>query len=485
MSKFRVPAEWETHAATWMQWPGSWETSLRQNFADIIKVVSTYEPMHLIVENLHELDGARSYLRKAGVDLENVTWHVAPTDNAWMRDNGPIYVTDGKKTVVQDYAFDAWGGNFGRDVTSAKDDKIPAYVAKHLGAVRVDRGDYVVEKGNLEFNGKGTLVLNWDCQADRNPGMSKSAHEAYLKQAFGVQKIVWAYGADPQDGTTGHIDGTARFVDARTLVVADYYQTPTEDRLAADAKAAGLSVVRYEGDVNWLVGNGFVLAASSGDRRHDKTLAAQLEGLFPDREVHLIDAETIAKSGGGIHCLTNDQPLIGFGGGTTAPLRLTGGAGADLLNGGGGGDSINGGRGNDALFGHKGADRLNGQSGDDLLEGGGGNDTLSGGAGADELAGGSGRDRLVGGAGDDLLAGGAGADSFVFAAGSGLDQIADFGPRSDRIRLDPSLGFHDFADVRDALVKDAQGVFLDLGGGDGVIISGLDLNDLTVDSFIL
>ena len=205
MIKFRVTAEWETHAATLMQWPGPWETSLRQNFADIIKVVSKYEPMHLIVETLRELDAARAYLNKAGVSAENVTWHIAGTDNAWMRDNGPIYVTDGKTTVVQDHGFDAWGGNFGRDVTFAKDDRIPEFVARQLGAKRVDLGDYVVEKGNLEFNGKGTLMLNWDCQANRNPGMSKAAHEAYLKQTLGVQKIVWAYGADPQDGTTGHL----------------------------------------------------------------------------------------------------------------------------------------------------------------------------------------------------------------------------------------------------------------------------------------
>ncbi|MEM8932838.1 MAG: agmatine deiminase family protein, partial [Acidobacteriota bacterium] len=166
----------------------------------------------------------------------------------------------------------------------------------------------VAERGTLEFNGAGTLVLNWDCQDDRNPGLSRTEHESLLREAFGVDRIVWAHGHDPDDGTIGHIDGTARFVGPDTLAIADY-GTALELDLAAASQAAGLNVVWYPGDPNWLVGNGFVAAMSSGDTATDATLRGLLEQWFPNRDIHLIDASTIARSGGGIHCVTNDQPL--------------------------------------------------------------------------------------------------------------------------------------------------------------------------------
>ena len=92
-----------------------------------------------------------------------------------------------------------------------------------------------------------------------------------------------------------------------TLAVADYEGSTTERELAI-AAAAGLTVIRYLGDPNWLVGNGFVAAMASGDSSTDAQLKAQLASLFPDRDIYMIAASAIADAGGGIHCVTNDQP---------------------------------------------------------------------------------------------------------------------------------------------------------------------------------
>src|SRR3546814_9171761 len=59
----------------------------------------------------------------------------------------------------------------------------------------------------------------------------------------------------------------------------------------------------------------------------------------------------------------------------------------------------------------------------------------AGAGGADKLYGGDGPDHLIGGSGNDLLAGGAGADWFVFASGSGADEIIDFVSGADHIDL--------------------------------------------------
>lgn len=112
-NRIRVPAEWETHAATWMQWPGQWEESMRPAFAEIIKVVQAYEPVHLLTSSETERAEAGQFLADRGVPADNITWHIVPVDNSWMRDNGPIYVTDGNKIWIQNWKFDAWGGNFG------------------------------------------------------------------------------------------------------------------------------------------------------------------------------------------------------------------------------------------------------------------------------------------------------------------------------------------------------------------------------------
>lgn len=304
----RIPAEWEPHAATWMQWPGQWETEMRPAFAEIISVVQDYEPVHLITSNAAAQQDAQQFLAALEVPPKNLTWHIAPTDNSWLRDNGPIYVTDSTEFWIQNWRFDAWGGNFGDQIPYVNDNEIPIYIGQQLGIRVEDHHDYVLEKGNLEFNGVDTLVLNWDCQDDRNPGLEQAEHEAILSAAFGVSQIIWAYGHDPEDGTTGHIDGTARFVAPQTLVVADYWDSSTEEDLAIAAAEAGLTVVRYLGDPNWLVGNGFVAAMADGDRSTDAQLKAQLESLFPDRDIYMVDASAIADAGGGIHCVTNDQP---------------------------------------------------------------------------------------------------------------------------------------------------------------------------------
>jgi agmatine/peptidylarginine deiminase len=122
---------------------------------------------------------------------------------------------------------------------------VPAFVAETTGAPWEDHGGYVLERGNLEVNGAGVALLNWDCQADRNPGLDQAEHEAILKAALGLTQILWAYGHDPADGTTGHIDGYARFLDADTVAIGETsWGKETEDALAEACEAAGLEVVR-------------------------------------------------------------------------------------------------------------------------------------------------------------------------------------------------------------------------------------------------
>ncbi|MCP3932180.1 MAG: agmatine deiminase family protein [Bacteroidetes bacterium] len=257
---------------------------MRKPFADIIEIVKQYEPVHLIAISEAEKTEAIEFLTNKVVTQDNITWHMADIDNSWMRDNGPVYVTDGEKTWIQNWKFDGWGTGFG-NIPWEYDNQIPAIVAEYLNVDVEKRQDYVLEKGNVEVNGNGTLLINWDCQHDRNPKMDQASQETVLKNALGVTKIIWAYGHYEGEGTIGHIDGTARFIDENTVLMANYGpHLENGNNLTLACKNEGLEVIMYEGDLNWLVGNGFVVAMGEGDA-YDETIKAEMELFWPTRDV--------------------------------------------------------------------------------------------------------------------------------------------------------------------------------------------------------
>jgi agmatine deiminase len=248
-----------------------------------------------------------------------------------MRDNGAIWVektdANGKQSmVVQDWGFDGWGGDGG---PSRKDDAVPPRVAA-IEKVAIEKVDVVLEKGTLEFNGKDTVITSWTVLHDRNPTKSKAELETILKERFGVSKVVWLEGAQAGDITNGHVDGIARFINERTVAVVRYVDQTDPDaalfeKAATTIRNAGFSVVRldmpgyirYKGELlpanyaNYLVANGVVIASSYGNAQFDARAKSQLQQLFPDRKIVLTDTRELWLNGGAVHCVTNDQPLLG------------------------------------------------------------------------------------------------------------------------------------------------------------------------------
>ncbi len=307
----RVPAEWENHKSTWFQLGSNvLDYPQGQAMMEIIKVVKQYELANIITNTEAEKDAAVDKFTAAGIDSANIAWHVYPVEGAFMRDNGPIYVEelDNSNTLrIQNWGFNAYGSDNQEDWEH--DNQIPAKLGTALNMEVDDFTDYILEKGNVEVNGNGILVINYTCQDLRNPGYSKNDHELILKNRLGLSKIIWAYGYYPEDVTTGHIDGTARFIDENTIAIADY-GTDIENNLATACVDAGLTVKMYPGDPNWLVGNGFIVGMADSDSTHNATLKALVESYYSGRVVYMIDGTTISNNGGGVHCVTNDQPGI-------------------------------------------------------------------------------------------------------------------------------------------------------------------------------
>lgn len=335
-SMLRVPAEWEEQEAVWLQWPGPYEKTYEPAFAAMSIIIADHQKLHILYDSNTIRTAATQAIADAGGDPHHprIEWHHVANDNAWMRDNGPVYVAQSGEMRIQDWGFDAWGRAFGPSVPYAADDAVPGRVGSLLG-LPVDLVPIVHERGNLEFNGRDAVILNWSVIGDpvRNPGYTRARATADMKRYFGVSKVVMIEGYVPSDFTRGHVDGIARFIDPDTVVVGQCTtasvcqpgdsEASVYDSAAAVVAAAGFRVLRepFEGraryrggpefnisHMNWLVGNGFVIAVGFENPITNAAAKSRLESYFPGREVYIVDMLASWNAGGGVHCHTNDQP---------------------------------------------------------------------------------------------------------------------------------------------------------------------------------
>ena len=332
----RVPAEWEPQAGVWLQWPGPWERSYETAFARISSVIVGYQPLHILYGSPAIQSAAKNAIRRVGVNPDdlNIRWHAVSYNSSWMRDNGPVYVFENSRLKIQNWGFNAWGGAFGTAIPFHQDNEVPIAVADLTG-LEARTVDIVHERGNLEFNGLDTVLLNWSVIGDprRNENYTRTQAEIDLKRYFGVSKVVFIEGVPEGDLTNGHIDGIARFISPTTVVVADCTGSSGcstlghEDQVVFDSAAraiaaAGFDVIRepieasvehhgtrYDTNyLNWLVGNGYVITTGFGNPKTDSAAKARLERYFPGRDVYVIEMLESWAAGGGVHCHTNDMP---------------------------------------------------------------------------------------------------------------------------------------------------------------------------------
>jgi agmatine deiminase len=335
---FSLPPEWAPHAATWTSWPfddALWEGQLdgvRDDMAGLVALIARYEPVVVNVRDDEAEADARRRLQALGAPFGRIAFHHVPLNDAWFRDNGPIFVTDGSGHVaLTDWRFNAWGRKY---APWDDDDRAPQAVAARLGMRRFEV-PVVMEGGSLEVNGEGLCLTTRSCllSRERNPGLTEHDLEELLRNTLGVQRIVWLQGSLEGDHTDGHIDTLVRFTDDRTLVCAyeadpaDPNHVPTRHNLEAlralrDPRGAPYRVVplplprrRMElsgsrlppSYANFYIGNGFV-AVPLYDDDNDAGALATLRPLFAEREVTGLSGAHLITGGGAFHCVTQQQP---------------------------------------------------------------------------------------------------------------------------------------------------------------------------------
>jgi agmatine/peptidylarginine deiminase len=342
----RLPAEWEPQDAVLLTWPhdeSDWAPTLHEVepvFVAIAAAVCAHEKLLLVLRDAEHRAHVESLLQAAGVDLSRVRVVIAPSNDTWARDHGPITVLEGGEPRLLDFVFNGWGGKF----EAALDDAITARLqeAGVFGAATRERLDFVLEGGSLESDGAGTLITTQECQhhAGRNPALGTAAIEEQLMQSFGLERVLWLHhGQLEGDDTDGHIDTLVRLCDTNTLAYqhCDDVADPHFAELAAmETEVKALRTTAGEpyrlmplpwpspkrhADgrrmpatyANFLILNGAVLVPTYRDA-NDALALERLRGAFPGREVIGIDCLPLIAQGGSLHCVTMQLPA-----GTLAP----------------------------------------------------------------------------------------------------------------------------------------------------------------------
>ncbi|MEV6348940.1 agmatine deiminase family protein [Actinoplanes sp. NPDC051851] len=327
-----MPAEGDPHTCTWMAWPSSGYTlgdteaeadEARTAWSSVAHAILRFEPVRMVVDPAG-MAAARQWL-SSEIELFEM-----PLDDAWMRDAGPTFVVGPEGLGAVDWTFNGWGAQSW--ARWEKDARIARQVAAWAGATLVD-SSMVNEGGGIHVDGAGTVLVTETVQLDpgRNPGWTREEVETELRRTLGVRDVVWMPRGLTRDygefGTRGHVDIVATMPAPGTVLL--HVQTDPahpDHALTAEFRAAlpaawtvvdlpapaGLEDESGPVDhsyVNHLVCNSGVVACVFDDQRDAEALEI-LSAAYPGRTVTGVDARALFARGGGIHCITQQQPAI-------------------------------------------------------------------------------------------------------------------------------------------------------------------------------
>ena len=337
---FRMPHEGDRHERTWLAWPTEGYTlgdtpadaeEARTTWAAVANAVAEFEPVSVVIDP-RDRDIAPRYLSNA------IELHEAPLNDAWMRDMGPTFVVgdDGELGAV-DWVFNGWGAQDWAQWD--KDALVGARVAGWSGASLIS-SRLVNEGGGIHVDGEGTVLATETVQLDpgRNPGLTHADVEAEFARTLGVTKTIWLPRGLTRDserfGTRGHVDIVAAFAEPGVVLLHTQRDPAHPDHAvsrelravlseATDAAGRALRIVDVPAPatlrdedgwtdysyINHLLVNGGVIACSFGDE-NDAEAVAVLADAYPGRRVVTVDARPLFARGGGIHCITQQQPAV-------------------------------------------------------------------------------------------------------------------------------------------------------------------------------
>jgi agmatine deiminase len=345
-----MPAEWEPHHATWIAWPHNREDwpgkflPIAWVYLEIVRHLHKGERVCILVNNEKIARLASQILLRGGVDLDQIDFYRFPTDRAWTRDFGPIFIKaeggERSEIGITHWKFNGWAkySNWKRDT------RVPSKIATALGmriweprqASRSGSRRIVLEGGSIDVNGKGTLMTTEECLLSsiqqRNSGFGQDDIEQAFRDYLGIRKVLWLKRGIAGDDTHGHVDDVARFVNSNTIVTVvesnpqDSNYEPLQEnfdllKAMSDQDGQLFQVIPlpmpkplvFGGQrlpasyANFYIANKVVLVPTFNDP-NDRVALTILSQLFSDREVIGIHSVDLVWGLGTLHCLTQQQP---------------------------------------------------------------------------------------------------------------------------------------------------------------------------------
>lgn len=330
---FAMPAEWEGHERTLIEWPVKeslvWPENYAEvcaGYAEVARAISAFEKVTVIVNE----NTAEEAKKLCGDKVEYVT---IPHNDAWCRDNGPTFLLNKEKRLAAvNWQFNAWGGKYPHDL----DNQVAPAILNHY-QVPYFNSPIILEGGSIHVDGEGTMLTTKECllNKNRNARLTQEEIEEELARCLNVSKIIWLNRGLCGDETDGHVDNVACFAKPGVVLLqtcADRqdpnYEITKENmevlKNSTDASGRRLEIVeipqppaRYYRDERltlsylnfYFVNGGIILPVFGGDAEiTDKETEAILNRVFPERRIAVVDGMALIKEGGNVHCITQQMP---------------------------------------------------------------------------------------------------------------------------------------------------------------------------------
>ncbi|WP_132972182.1 agmatine deiminase family protein [Thiogranum longum] len=336
----RLPAEWEPQSGVMLTWPhanSDWNESLSAVESSFFRIAIEIARREMLLVNCCDAPMANrihTRLCEQGVPQQNLVTAIAPSDDSWARDHGPLTRLHKGDPELMDFVFNGWGHKYPAD----QDNAITRRLARCgvFGNTPVRSVNLVLEGGSIDSDGTGSLLTTRRCLLDpqRNPGLDSEAIEKHLRDLLGIERVLWLENGELEgDDTNGHIDMLARFVSPEHIVYQQCTEPDYPGYAALQAMEAELRALRcasgkpyqlsalpwpspkYKDNgerlpasyANFLVINGALLQPAYEDSQDD-VAATQLQACFPDRDIIQLPCLPLIQQFGSLHCVTLQFP---------------------------------------------------------------------------------------------------------------------------------------------------------------------------------
>jgi agmatine/peptidylarginine deiminase len=328
--------EWATQQAVMCAWPhqstdwAPWLEAIQRDYVELAVAIATEVTPLILCQDAAHQQQIRQQL--GGRCVHEPRLVIAPYNDTWCRDYGPVTLAQGEAKQLLDFQFNGWGDKY----DAGLDNNINQHMAAQWQAP-LKTISYELEGGSIETDGQGTLLTTAHCLLDsnRNKGFKKEQVEKFVLEQLGLERILWiTEGALLGDDTDSHIDNLVRFCSPDTIAYATcsrkddvHYEPMQKMRAQVEAlrqpdgrpykiEAIEIPSPQFDEDgkrlpgsyVNFLIVNNSVIVPTFGCAE-DAAAIAGLRRCFPGSKILPVPGGNLIKQYGGPHCATMQLPV--------------------------------------------------------------------------------------------------------------------------------------------------------------------------------